>query len=141
MDWSVRRPLLRNRLGRVLVPLACLLLLLGACTRQSATTPEPWTPSASPVPTSTAGCGLQELPASWQAALKPTTVTPTTDVDLFARDATTGRALYVRVGPPMAIDHLSVLTDYLRQVAPGRYILARRRDGMPWISSEGKGGR
>lgn len=103
MDWTVRRPLLRNRLGRVLVPLACLLLLLGACMRQSAATPEPWTPSASPVPKSTAGCGLQELPASWQAALKPTTVTPTTDVDLFARDATTGRALYVRVGPPMTM--------------------------------------
>src|SRR5664280_736527 len=103
MDRPVRRPLVRNRLGRVLVTLACLVLLLGACARQSTATPEPWTPTASPVPTSTAGCGLQELPASWQAALKPTTVAPATDVDLFARDATTGRALYVRVGPPMAM--------------------------------------
>jgi hypothetical protein len=95
--WKVR-----NRPGRMLLPAACLVLLLGACTRQ-AVQPEPWTPTASPVPTNSSGCGLQELPASWQAAVRSTKVTPANDVNLLARDATTGRALYVRAGSSLKV--------------------------------------
>ena len=92
MDSAARRPLVRNQVGRVLVPLACLVLLLGACVPQGGE----WREAiASPVPTSSAGCGLQELPASWQAALTPTTLTSANDLVLAMRDAATGRALYV----------------------------------------------
>ncbi len=88
----------RIRPGRTLVHLACLVaLLLGACSRQAAG-PERYTPSATPVPTSPVGCGLQSLPASWLMALKPTAITPASAVSLLARDATSKRALYVRVG-------------------------------------------
>ena len=89
--------------GRILVlAFAVGALLLGACSRQTVE-PVPWTPTPSPVPTTAAGCGLQQLPASWQLALKPTTMTPADQVDLLAHDATTGRSLYVRLGSPLTV--------------------------------------
>jgi hypothetical protein len=72
--------------------MALAALLLGACVHY---VPDQREAVASPVPTSSAGCGLQELPASWQAALKPTTLTSSNDLVLAMRDATTGRTLYV----------------------------------------------
>lgn len=72
--------------------MALAALLLGACVHY---VPDQREAVASPVPTNSAGCGLQELPASWQAALKPTTLTSSNDLVLAMRDATTGRTLYV----------------------------------------------
>jgi hypothetical protein len=93
----------RIRPGRILVlAVAGGALLLGACSRQTVA-PAPWTPTPSPVQTTAVGCGLQQLPASWQAALKPTTMTPADQVGLLAHDASTGRSLYVRVGSPLTV--------------------------------------
>lgn len=51
MDSLASRRKVRSRPGRLVVPAACVAaLLLGACTQQ-AVEPEPWTPTASPVPT------------------------------------------------------------------------------------------
>jgi hypothetical protein len=63
--------------------------------------PASFTPS--PVPTSSAGCGLPQLPGTWQAALAPTALTPVTAVDLLAHDAATGRSLYARRTSPMTV--------------------------------------
>ncbi len=95
MDSPARRRSVRDRAGRIFVPAVSLLLLLSACTIRTVYDPPPSAVS-SPAPTSTAGCGLQQLPSSWQAALKPTTLMPATEIDLLAHDATTGRSLYLR---------------------------------------------
>ena len=59
--------------------------------------------ATSPLATASSGCGLSALPSSWLSALTPTRLTPITEVDLLAHDATTGRSLYARRTSPMTV--------------------------------------
>lgn len=85
------------------VPLVLFLLLLGACSRQQPA-PELQTPVASPVATTSTGCGLMTLPQSWTAAMQPPPVTPNVGVHLLARDAATGQTLYERTRSIIVVD-------------------------------------
>ena len=153
MDSPASRSSVRRCCICVLVPLACLMLLLGACVQQGGD----WREAiASPVPTSSAGCGLQELPASWQAALKPTTLTSANDLVLAMRDAASGRALYVGArstviltapgAEPRVVFQLLAPEQVWRAMIDGDWIVvlafddvggtkvhARRLDGEPFL--------